>query len=137
MEEDKVILTNWFPDEPAIRQSDLGWSKSDCLDAESYNPKEVFNYFWKHAFSIVFYYTVDGNFYEFFMEGSPFKFWRVRTKADWDGKWIARKISWNEHEEGEVLFTFDDDTDLWNVLKLDDVPIGEVLANSLICEINY
>lgn len=137
MEKDRIILTNWSPQDPVIRQSNLGWNKGDCLDAETNNPEGVFNYFWKHAFSIVFYYTIDGDFYELYMESTPFKFWRVPKRKDWDGKWICDSIDWNEHEEGEVLSTFTDDTDLWNTLTLNGKTIGEVLSQSIITEINY
>lgn len=116
--------------------SQLGWSKSDFIDAQSRDPKDVFNYFWHNFNSIIFYYPKDGNFYELFMESTPFKFWRINPKSNWDGKWIVEKISWNEHEEGDVLFTFNDDTDLWNTLKVCNKPIGDVIAQSVIVEIN-
>ncbi len=96
----------------------------------------MFNYFWHSFNSIVFYYPKDGNFYELFMEGSPFKFWRIPIRKDWNGKWVVDKINWNEHEEGEVLFTFNDNTDLWSELKVDGTSIGEVISHSIIAEIN-
>lgn len=137
MNNDPVVIHNWSPQDPEVRQSALGWRQADFQDAGSDDPQQVFNFYWKHCFSIIFYYVKDGHFYELFMEDNPFKFWRVNKKTDWDGKWISRQIAWNEHEEGEVLFTFDDDTDLWHELKLNGVPIGDVLADSLIAEINY
>lgn len=133
---EKVILSNWSPQDPIITTQNLGWRKSDFLDAMSYDPETVFNYFWHNFNSIVFYYPKDHNFYELFMEGCPFKFWRIPTKKDWNGRWIVDKISWNEHDEGIVLFTFDNHTDLWSELKVDGTPIGEVIANSIIAEIN-
>ncbi len=133
---EKVILNNWSPQDPIITSADLGWRKSDYLDAESYNSEKVFNYFWRNFNSIIFYYTKDGNFYELFMEGNPFKFWRVRNLPAWNGVWIVDKIAWNDHEEGDVLFTFNDDTDLWSELKVDAIPIGEVIKQSVIAEIN-
>lgn len=136
MEKERVILTNWAPSEPVILSSDLGWHKSDYLDAESRDPETVFNFFWRNFNSIVFYYPQNGNFYELFMESEPFKFWKVNQKTDWDGKWVVDRIAWDEHEEGQVLLTFDDDTNLWNILKIDGKPIGEVISQSLIAEIN-
>lgn len=133
---EKVILTNWSPKDPVITSQNLGWRKSDYLDAMSYDHETVFNYFWHNFNSIVFYYPKDGHFYELFMEGSPFKFWRIPSKKDWNGEWIVDKIHWNEHEEGEVLFTFNDNTNLWSELRVNGTPIGEVLAHSVIAEIN-
>lgn len=134
--EEKVILTNWAPSDPVILSSDLGWRKSDYLDAESRDPETVFNYFWHNFHSIVFYYPEDGNFYELFMESEPFKFWKVNQKPNWDEKWLIEKIAWNEHEEGDVLLTFDDDTNLWDTLKIGGKTIGEVISHSVIAEIN-
>lgn len=134
--EKEIILTNWHHSNPIIYNDDLGWSKDDYRDAESNNPETVFNYFWRHYNSIVFYYVPDGNFYELFMEGSPFKFWKIQKKKEWDGKWICDLIDWNDHVEGEVLFTFNDNTDVWTDLRLNGIPIGEVLQNSVIAEIN-
>lgn len=134
--EKKIVINNWHPSSPVIYNNELGWSEDDYLDAESRDPEEVFNYYWRHCFSIVFYNISDGNFYELFMEGHPFKFWRIPRKENWDGKWICDMINWNSHEEGEVLFEFDDDTDLLNKLKLNGVPIVDVISNSVIAEIN-
>ena len=134
--QEKIILSNWSPNHPVITSAELGWRKSDYLDAMSRDPEIVFNYFWHNFNSIVFYYPKDGNFYELFMEGSPFKFWKVPSNPEWDGKWIVDKISWNEHEEGEVLFTFNESANLWSELKVDGKSIGDVIKNSIIAEIN-
>ena len=42
----------------------------------------------------------------------------------------------DDHQEGTVLCEFDDDTDLWETLKIGDKSIGEVLTRSYIAEIN-
>jgi hypothetical protein len=134
--EEKVVINNWAPSEPNVLSTELGWRESDYLDAESTEPEEVFNFFWKHFNSIIFYYLEDQTFYELFMEGNPFKVWKIKPKEDWDGKWISEKISWDEHEEGDVFFTFDDDSDLWTELKINGKSIGDVLSNSLIAQIS-
>lgn len=70
------------------------------------------------------------------MESNPHKFWRIPEIEGWDGKYIGRQILWESHREGEVLFEFDDDTDLWETLNINGKPIGEVLERSYIAEIN-
>lgn len=134
-QQEKVIMDNWMEYRPVITTADLGWSEDSILDARTDNPKEIFDYFWKHFFSITFYYVDNGKFYELFMESNPHKFWEVDKIPNWDGKYVGHQISWESHNEGKVLFTFNDDTDLWNVLKIDGVSIGEVLARSIIAEI--
>jgi len=136
MEKEKVIMDNWMEFHPVITETDLGWSEECVRDAMSEDPKEIFDYFWRNFFSIIFYYVDDGNFYELFMESDPHKFWRIPKLETWDGKFIGRQIMWENHHEGEVLSEFTDDTDLWNTLKIDGKPIGEVLKRSYIAEID-
>ncbi len=133
--EKEVIIDNWAEHRPIIYAEDLGWNEDDIRNAMSEDPEQIFNSYWKHAFSIIFYYVDDGNFYELFMESEPHKFWRIPKIDDWDGKYIARQILWENHVEGEVLMEFDDDTDLWQTLKINSKPIGEVLKRSIIEEI--
>ena len=133
--EKEVIIANWLEHHLNVYSEDLGWSEDDMRDAMSEDPEQIFNYYWKNFYSIIFYYVDDGNFYELFMESVPHKFWRIPKIADWDGKYVGRQITWENHVEGEVLFEFDDDTDLWRSLKINGKPIGEVLERSIIAEI--
>ena len=57
-----LIMDNWMEFHPVITKADLGWSEECVRDAMSEDPKEIFNYFWKNFFSIIFYYVDDGNF---------------------------------------------------------------------------
>jgi len=134
--ENTVVIDNWMEFHPVITNIELGWSEECIRDAMSEDPKEIFNYFVRNFFSIIFYYVDDGNFYELFMESNPHKFWRIPKRKDWDGKFIGRQILWESHREGEVLYEFDDDTDLWQTLKVDNKSIGEVIGHSYIAEIN-
>lgn len=136
MDKEKVIIDNWMEYYPVITEADLGWNEECIRDAMSEDPREIFEYFCRNFFSIIFYYVDDGNFYELFMESEPHKFWRIPKLEIWDGKYIGRQILWENHREGEVLFEFADDTDLWNTLKIDGKSIGEVLERSYIAEID-
>lgn len=75
--EKELIIDNWMEFHPVITKGDLGWSEECIRDAMSEDPKEIFDYFWRNFFSIIFYYVDDGNFYELFMESEPHKFWRI------------------------------------------------------------
>ena len=133
--EKELIIGNWLENHPEIYAEDLGWSEEDMRDAKSEDPERIFNYYWKNFYSIIFYYVDDGNFYELFMETNPHKIWRIPKISEWDGKYVGRQISWESHNEGDVLMEFDDDTDLWRTLKINGKPIGEVLVRSIIAEI--
>lgn len=136
IDKDPVVIDNWASYCPIIKASDLGWTEDLKREVLSDDPKDIFDRYWKLAFSIIFYYVDDGNFYELFMESSPHKFWRIEKDQHWNGQYVSEQIKWDEHLEGEVLLTFDDDTDLWNTLKIGHKPIGEVLERSLIAEVN-
>lgn len=132
----RTVIDNWMESHPVITTDDLGWNEDCIRDAMTENPEGVFNYFWRNFFSIIFYYVDDGNFYELFMESTPHKVWRIPKVSDWDGKFISSQITWESHNEGDVILEFTDDTDLWNTLKIGGKPIGEVLERSVIAEIN-
>lgn len=132
----KLIMNNWIESHPVITEVDLGWDEDCIRDAMSEDSREILEYFIRNSFSIIFYNVDDGNFYEFFMESEPHKFWRIPKDPNWDGKYISRQILWESHQEGEVLFEFTDDSDVWNTLKIGDRTIGEVLERSIIAEIN-
>ena len=82
--EDELIMKNWMEFHPIITKADLGWNEECMRDAMSEDSKDIFNYFCRNSFSIIFYYVDDGNFYEFFMESDPHKFWRIPKLSDWD-----------------------------------------------------
>ena len=87
-----VVIDNWMDFHPVITSADLGWNEQCIRDAMSEDPKEIFNYFWKNFFSIIFFYVDDGNFYELFMESNPHKFWRIPKIEDSFGRRSALRI---------------------------------------------
>ncbi len=133
---EKIIISNWMPNDPFILESDLGWTVDDARNAMTVDKKGIFDYYWKSFFKIIFYYVDNNKFYELFMESYPHKFWEIPKKKDWDGKYLGTQVDIDDHKEGILLSTFDDDTDLWNTLKVDGIPIGNVLDRSLIMDIN-
>lgn len=143
--ENKVLIENFFRvgsnGDRAIRESDLGWSDTIKLDAQSDYPENIFRYVVEVAgFNILFYWMKNRNFYTIETEKQPIEVRRLYPNPNWDGKCEYQKagIEGFPHtsSQGEILSTYDDPTEIWDNLRIDGVPIGDVLANSFISDLD-
>ena len=100
------------------------------------DPEKIFRYYEVVGLNIMFYWTVDEQFYIIYTECLPTDVIRIFPNLNWDGKYIYQKTgeSGCPHtgSAGDVIASFDDPTKIWNELKIKGVPIGEVLEKSLI-----
>lgn len=87
---------------------------------------------------LLFYWLKDKNFYSIETEKSPVEVRRLYPNPNWDGKceYLKAGIEGSPHTSsaGEILATFDDPTEIWDNLRIDNIPIGEVLENSVITD---
>ncbi len=116
---------------------DLGWDEHDARDAMSDDPEKIFRYYVEVVgLNIMFYWTVDGQFYTIYTECLPTDVIRIFPNPNWDGKYVLQKAGEFDGpcsgSAGDVIASFDDPTKIWDELKINGVPIGEVLEKSLI-----
>lgn len=104
-------------------------------------PNHFSEYIFRYAIEIVgynllFYWTVDHNFYVIETEKNPIEVRRICLNPNWDGKCEFQKAGLgggpNTASPGEILARFESPTELWDNLKNNDVKIGEVISKSLI-----
>lgn len=143
--ESKILIDNFLPEhydgDRAIREEDLGWSETLKLDAQSDYPENIFRYVVEVVgLNILFYWLKDRNFYTIETELDPIEVRRLYPNPKWDGKCEYLKAgvygSPATCSPGEILATFDDPTKIWDNLQIDGVPIGDVLANSFISDLD-
>ena len=121
-----------------LREDELGWPQSLKEDAQSDYPERVFRYVIEEVgFNLVFYWIKDRNFYVIETEKDPIEVRRLYPNPNWDGKCEFLKVGTlgegaSSCSAGEILAKFDDETQLWDELKINNVPIGNVLEESLI-----
>lgn len=146
-ENDKIIIPNFFRNidfygkegDHALRQSDLFWWKSAMSDAMSDDPETIFRYFIEEVgFNMVFYWVEDGNFYTIETEKFPIEVRRIYKDPDWDGKYVFHSAvdGTCSCARGEVLFSFQDVTKIWDECVINGKHLSEILPNSAILEMD-
>lgn len=90
--------------------------------------------------NILFYYPKDRNFYTIETEKTPIEVRRIYLNPNWDGQHEINRGGLDGQprscSDGELLATFDDPTQVWNGLKIDGIPIGDILDQSFIIEMD-
>ena len=142
---DEVLIPNFFKvgcnGDKSIRKSDLGWSDSIKRDVQSDYPETIFRYIVEIlGLNILFYWMEDHQWYTIETEKEPIEVRRIYPNPHWDGKCEMTKsdLEGEPHtsSQGEVLATFDEPTQLWGELRINNVPIGDVLENSVITDLD-
>lgn len=137
----KVLIENFFPadydGDHSLREGDLGWSDTMKLSAQSDYPEDVFRYVVEVVgLNVLFYWLQDHQYYTIETEETPIEVRRIFLNPNWDGKYeyqrFGSEVGPSTSSNGELIATFDEPTDIWDNLRINGVPIGEVLANSFI-----
>jgi len=121
-----------------LREDELGWPQSLKEDAQSDYSERVFRYVIEEVgFNLVFYWIKDRNFYVIETEKTPVEVRKLYPNPQWDGKYEFLKVGLlgegaSSCSAGEVIATFDDEALIWDELKIDGVPISDVLEQSKI-----
>jgi len=121
----------------ALYADELGWPESLKKDAQSDYSETIFRFVVEiTGFNLLFYWTVDENFYSIETEKDPIEVRRIYPNPDWDGNCeflkSASNFGPNTASPGEVIATFQNPTEIWGNLKIDGVPIHDVIEESLI-----
>ena len=139
----KVLIENFWNvgdanGDKSLREDELGWPQSLKEDAQSDYPERIFRYVIEEVgFNLVFYWIKDRNFYVIETEKAPIEVRRLYPNPQWDGKCEFLKVGLlgegaSSCSAGDILATFDDEALIWDNLKINDVPIGDVLEQSKI-----
>ena len=139
----KILIENFWnvgddSGDCTLREDELGWPQSLKEDAQSDYSETIFRYVIEQVgFNLVFYWMKDRNFYTIETENIPTEVRRLYPNPYWDGKSEFLKVGTHgegacSHSEGEIIASFEDVTKIWNELKIDNVPIGDILEQSLI-----
>lgn len=141
----KVIIENFWMFEyngtKDLTEDQIGWDKDDIANAMSDDPETIFRYYVDTVgLNIAFYWLKDRNFYTIETELMPVEVRRIYANPNWDGKTEFNKAGEDgvpdTSSAGEILATFDDETRIWDELKIDGVGIGDVLKESVIVKMD-
>lgn len=140
-----IIIPNFYPPEwygdSAITTEDLGWPSSIKRDARSDYPEAIFRYVVEIlGLNILFYWTRDNNWYTIETEKDPIEVRCLDKNPHWNGKYEYFKSGKDggpqTNSPGKVIATFSESIQLWNGLIINGVPIGQVLEESVITDLD-
>ncbi len=141
----QVLIPNFWNvgnnGDKSLYSDDLGWGEMIKQDAQSDYPERIFRYVVEEVgFNILFYWLKDHRWYTIETEKNPIEVRCLYPNPNWDGKSEYTKAGTEgfptTFSKGEVLATYDDPSDLWDHLKIAGVPIGEVLEDSVITDLD-
>ena len=123
-----------------LYESQLGFDRDAAFHvACEFDQKTIFQEMAvRMGLNVVFYWVDDNNMYVIFNETTPSQIRKIPVKVHKRGLSIEDKYGdLDSHNEGEVVATFYRDRStknslVWNTLKINGVPIREVLKRSVI-----
>lgn len=89
--------------------------------------------------NIVFYWLKDHQWYTIETEKYPIEVRRIYPNPHWDKCEMTKAdLNGEPHtsSKGEIITTFNSPTQVWDELSINNVPIGEVLENSVITDLD-
>lgn len=140
-----VIIKNFwnvgFNGDKSLAKEDLGWSNSVKRDAQSDHPESIFRYVVEmRVLTFCFIGLKTGTSTPSKQKKNPIEVRRLYPNPNWDGRceYLKSGIEGSPHTSsaGEVLATFREPTELWSNLRIDNTPIGEVLNESVITDLD-
>lgn len=130
-----IVVKDFYGPGEDIKESDLGWQKEQKQEARSLVSKEIFKYeVITVGLNMVFYYVDNDTFYAIHREVAPIEV--KELPRDRTEKYIGFQCKADSHEEGKVLYTFDDPNDIWNGVKIDGRSLEDVIDRSYIIVLN-
>lgn len=131
MEGRKIAIKDFYGEGEHVYVDELGWRELQRQEAKSSVSKEIWNFeIVKVGLNLGFYYIDNDTFYGLHNEEYPIEF-KILPR-DRSEKYIGWQCDGDTHEKGEVLYSFDNENDIWDTVKIDGKSLEEVLERSYI-----
>ena len=127
-----VALANFYGDGKHLYEDELGWWPSVKEEAHSMISRDIFEYEIVHiGLNLAFYYIDNDTCYGLHTESLPIEF--KILPMDKSQKNTCWQCEFDTHDDGEVLFSFDElSMNIWDTIRIDGKKLGEVLERSII-----
>lgn len=137
----KVLIEKFYnAEDPAIYEGDLGWTQRDMDDAGFTESSKIFYYhIVEVGLNMSFYYVDDGKFYVIETEKEPnIEVRRVYKDPNWDGEYLVYSVMYAAitSAPGEILYVLHNREDIWETVKIGGKSLEEVLARSVIMDLD-
>ncbi len=131
----KIVVPKFYEDRD-IYESDLGWQKLQKEESRSYVSRDIFEFeIVLVGLNLSFYYVDNDTFYGLHTEMLPIEF-KILPR-DRSEKYIGWQCDGDTHQDGEVLYSFEERTmEMWDTIRIDGKSLEEVLERSYILALN-
>lgn len=131
-----IALKDFYGPGEHIFEEDLGFRQEMKEEAKSLVAREIFRVEIEEVhYNLAFYDPVTDNFYGIHTESNPINVKILPRNRD-----ISPYIGWqcecDTHEEGEIIASFNDVSQIWDNLKIDGSSLEDVLRRSYITALN-
>ena len=132
----KIAVANFFGNGKHLYEDQLGWTKTEKLEARSLVSKEIFFFeVIEVGLNMAFYYVDNDTFYGIHTENRPVEV-KILPRDNPDSPHINSQCKGDTHVEGEVIYTFENPTDMWDNIEINGKSLQEVLMRSYILTLN-
>ena len=120
-----------------IYEDNLGWHEGNYIDADSHNSADILKFYLRCNFNIAFFCVADGEFYAIHREVIPTEvklLYRDETQ-----KYRYDQAECDSHEDGEILYLFDEDVsvdEIVSTIRIAGMPVSEAILRSKIFQIS-
>lgn len=137
---DEILIDNFYKHtkDHHLYKSELGWSDRDLADARSDDPETVFRYHVEEVgFSLSLFWIDYREVYIIDTEKFPIEVRKCGYNPGWDGKYEYQKfiMCGDHHADGEILYTFDDVSEIWDDLVINGKHLIDIIPRSVILDI--
>ena len=131
----EIAIPNFYGEGEHVYKSDLGWGPTQKEEARSLISKEIFDFeVVKTGLNLAFYYIDNDTFYGIHSESLPIE---VKILArNKNEQYLGWQCEGDTHADGEVLFSFNDASNIWDNVIIDGKKLDEVLERSFIIALN-
>lgn len=134
MEQRKIAIENFYGEGEHVYVDQLGWQPEERKEARSSVSKEIFEYeIVRVGLNMSFYYLDNDTFYGIHTERLPIEF-KILPR-DREEPFIGWQCDGDTHDDGTVLYSFNNADEIWDTVKIDGKTLEEVLERSLILDL--
>lgn len=128
----------WHPkpedNDSNLYEDELGWREVNRSDAHATDSWNIFKFYIDHyGFDLALYFVQEDEFY-YIDNMQNNEVLKLKDRDNWDGQFITERVEFSHcpNPEPEVVYEFKDTRDLWLNMKIHNMSLEEVIANSVV-----
>ena len=127
-----IAVKDFFGENEHLYVDQLGWTAREKQEARSFVSKEIFEFeVVKVGLNLAFYYVDNDTFYGIHTECIPIEV-KVLPRDREVSPYINSQCKGDTHVAGEIIFSCEERSELWDGVRIDGKSLEEVIGRSYI-----